>query len=140
MGVTSDGVYQLDGNGAVGYYIHTGSQIGVLLEVKTGSADTPAKPEFKTLLRDLAMQIAAASPQFVGKDSVAPGVLGCRRGAPGPQADEPLARQVGGMEMQGSLALHSRSRRRGVFVLFRKVISQYGENLVQQVGLLDRLH
>src|SRR5947209_6588562 len=68
-------VYEMSGNGAIGNYIHTGGQIGVLLEAHTGSPDTPGKAEFKTLLRDLAMQIAAASPQFVGKDSVSADVL-----------------------------------------------------------------
>ena len=68
-------IYEIDGNGTVGQYIHTGGQIGVLLEVKTGSADTAAKDEFKTLVRDLAMQVAAASPQFVSKEAVSGDVL-----------------------------------------------------------------
>jgi elongation factor Ts len=62
--------YEAAENGTVGYYIHTGSQIGVLLEVNSGAAATPGKEEFKTLLRDVAMQIAAAHPQFVNREQV----------------------------------------------------------------------
>ncbi|MBV8829948.1 MAG: elongation factor Ts [Acidobacteriaceae bacterium] len=63
-------LYDLNGNGAVGNYVHTGSQIGVLLEVHTDKQEITAKDEFKTLVRDIAMQIAAASPQFVSKENV----------------------------------------------------------------------
>jgi elongation factor Ts len=62
--------YELEGEGLVGHYIHTGAQIGVLLEIRTKSAATVDKDEFKTLARDLAMQIAAANPQFVNKEDV----------------------------------------------------------------------
>jgi elongation factor Ts len=63
-------IYELEGNGLVGHYIHTGAQIGVLLEIHTKSPATVDKDEFKTLARDLAMQIAAANPQFVSKENV----------------------------------------------------------------------
>lgn len=63
-------IYELKGEGLVGHYIHTGAQIGVLLEIHTKSAATVEKGEFKTLARDLAMQIAAANPQFVSKEDV----------------------------------------------------------------------
>ena len=75
MNVSRFVVYEVNGTGAVGQYIHTGGQIGVLLEVGTSSAETSQKEEFKTLIRDLAMQVAAASPQFVGKENVAADVL-----------------------------------------------------------------
>lgn len=68
-------LYQVKGNGAVGTYIHTGSQIGVLLEVNTASPNVIHKDEFKTLVRDIAMQIAAANPQFVSKENVPADVL-----------------------------------------------------------------
>lgn len=68
-------LYEVNGNGVVGTYIHTGSQIGVLLEVNTTSDDFVVKDEFKTLVRDIAMQIAAANPQFVSKENVPAEVL-----------------------------------------------------------------
>jgi elongation factor Ts len=68
-------VFEVNGNGVVGNYIHTGGQIGVLLEVNTLSDDVTHKPEFPTLVRDIAMQIAAAAPQCVSKEEVAKDIL-----------------------------------------------------------------
>jgi len=68
-------LYEVNGNGIVGNYIHTGSQIGVLLEVHTGSAETTRKEEFQRLVHDIAMQVAAANPQFVGKGDVSEAAL-----------------------------------------------------------------
>jgi elongation factor Ts len=63
-------MYEADGNGVIGSYIHTGAQIGVLLEMKLKSEANAAKEDFRILLRDLAMQIAAAHPQYVNKEAV----------------------------------------------------------------------
>jgi elongation factor Ts len=68
-------VFEVNGKGVIGNYIHTGGQIGVLLEVNTASDEVTQKPEFRTLVRDIAMQIAAAAPQCVGKEDVAKDVL-----------------------------------------------------------------
>ncbi|HMJ60424.1 MAG TPA: translation elongation factor Ts, partial [Bryobacteraceae bacterium] len=62
--------YEAAGNGVVGHYIHTGAQIGVLLEVNPGANGTAGRDEFKTLVRDIAMQVAAAHPQFVNREQV----------------------------------------------------------------------
>lgn len=50
-------------------YIHGGGRIGVLVNFDT-SAEIAAKPEFKELAKDVAMQIAAANPSFLDRDSV----------------------------------------------------------------------
>jgi elongation factor Ts len=63
-------VYEAAADGIVGHYIHTGSQIGVLLEVSGAAAGVSGRAEFKTLVHDLALQIAAAHPLFVSKDQV----------------------------------------------------------------------
>ncbi|MGI8962219.1 MAG: translation elongation factor Ts [Bryobacteraceae bacterium] len=68
-------VFQVNGSGVIGNYIHTGGQIGVLLEVDTSTHDVTQKPEFSTLVRDIAMQIAAAAPQCVSKEDVAKDLL-----------------------------------------------------------------
>jgi len=68
-------IYQANGNGVIGEYIHHGAQIGVLLEVSTHSPSTAGKPEFQTLVHDVAMQVAAVPAQYVGKDSVPEDVL-----------------------------------------------------------------
>ena len=72
-------LYDADSAGVVGSYIHTGAQIGVLLEMKLNSEASASKEEFKILLRDLAMQIAAANPQYVNKDAVPQDVLAKER-------------------------------------------------------------
>lgn len=68
-------LYEVKGSGSVGHYIHAGSQIGVLLEAHTGKSETASKEEFRKLAHDVAMQVAAASPQFVSREDVAPDVL-----------------------------------------------------------------
>jgi elongation factor Ts len=45
--------------GVVDCYIHTGGRVGVLLELGTDSAAVAGNDEFKTLARNLAMQVAA---------------------------------------------------------------------------------
>jgi elongation factor Ts len=72
-------IYDLNGNGAIGSYVHAGSQIGVLLEAETGNPETTQKEDFKILTRDLAMQIAAAHPQYVRKEDVPEDILGKER-------------------------------------------------------------
>jgi elongation factor Ts len=68
-------VFEVNGKGVVGTYVHTGGQIGVLLEVNTTSDDVTQKPEFSILVRDIAMQIAAAAPQYVTKEDVPKDIL-----------------------------------------------------------------
>jgi elongation factor Ts len=62
-------VYEVNGTGVVGSYVHTGSQIGVLLEVHAPQPVT-GKEEFRTLVHDIAMQITAAHPQCVSRENV----------------------------------------------------------------------
>jgi elongation factor Ts len=56
--------------GMVSSYIHPGSQIGVLVEVNCESDFVARTDDFQGLVRDLAMQIAAADPQFIRKEDV----------------------------------------------------------------------
>ncbi len=72
-------LYEIDGQGWIGSYIHTGSQIGVLLQLKFESADTGHNAEFQALVRDIAMQVAAIPSQFVSRDEVSPDVLSKER-------------------------------------------------------------
>ncbi|HOP39866.1 MAG TPA: translation elongation factor Ts [Geobacteraceae bacterium] len=56
--------------GAVGSYIHAGGKIGVLVEVNC-ETDFVAKNEaFQAFVKDIAMHIAAAAPQFVKREEV----------------------------------------------------------------------
>lgn len=58
-----------EGNGVVGSYIHAGGKIGVLVEAK-GSVAGEGASEVEGLLRDVAMQVAAASPRFATRSDV----------------------------------------------------------------------
>jgi len=53
--------------GVVSTYIHGGGRIGVMVKFETGVGD---KAEFQTFAKDVAMQIAAAGPLFLNKESV----------------------------------------------------------------------
>lgn len=68
-------VLRVDGNGVVASYIHTGGKVGVLIEVATGKAETAGADAFKQLVRDLTLQVAAASPHVVSREFVSGDVI-----------------------------------------------------------------
>jgi len=56
--------------GVVTSYIHGGGRIGVLLELNCETDFVAKNEEFKQLAHDLAMQIAAANPEFVRREEI----------------------------------------------------------------------
>ena len=56
--------------GAVGSYIHMGGRIGVLVEINCETDFVAKTDQFQQLVRDVAMQIAAANPLYVRRDEV----------------------------------------------------------------------
>jgi elongation factor Ts len=65
--------------GLVGSYIHAGGKIGVLIEVNCETDFVARTPQFQNLVKDLAMQVAAASPRFVRREEVAADVMQAER-------------------------------------------------------------
>ncbi|MGD1095379.1 MAG: translation elongation factor Ts [Bryobacteraceae bacterium] len=61
--------------GVIGTYIHPGAQLGVMLEVNCESDFVARTEDFQSLVHDLAMQIAAADPQFLRKEDVTPSAM-----------------------------------------------------------------
>jgi elongation factor Ts len=61
--------------GVIASYIHPGAQLGVLVEVNCESDFVARTDDFQNLVHDVAMQIAAADPQFIRKEDVTPAVL-----------------------------------------------------------------
>ena len=61
--------------GLVGSYIHMGGKIGVLVEVNCESDFVARTDDFQNLAREIAMHIAAASPQYVRREDVPADVL-----------------------------------------------------------------
>src|SRR5271166_5455664 len=56
--------------GSVASYIHAGGKIGVLVEVNCESDFVARTDDFKTLVHDIAMHIAASDPKFIRKEDV----------------------------------------------------------------------
>ncbi len=63
------------GHGMVAAYIHTGAKVGVLVEVGAGKDSTVANDEFKQLVKDITLQIAAAHPMTVSRTEIAADML-----------------------------------------------------------------
>jgi len=61
--------------GLIGSYIHMGGKIGVLVEVNCESDFVARTEDFQSLAREVAMHVAAASPQYVRREDVPPDVL-----------------------------------------------------------------
>ncbi|MQA28592.1 MAG: translation elongation factor Ts [Luteitalea sp.] len=63
------------GQGYIGQYIHTGGKIGVQVELGGVTPAIIPREELATLVKELAMQIAAASPAHVSRAAVPPEAL-----------------------------------------------------------------
>ena len=56
--------------GLIGTYVHPGGQLGVLVEVNCESDFVARTDDFQELVKDLAMQIAAADPKYLRREDV----------------------------------------------------------------------
>lgn len=56
--------------GLVESYIHHGGQVGVLVELDTETDFVARTEEFKTLAREIAMQVAATNPRYISVDEI----------------------------------------------------------------------
>ena len=70
---------EVAGSGLVAAYIHTGAKVGVLVEVAASKPETTSKEEFKQLVKDITLQIAAGFPQVVSRENVSPEVVAKER-------------------------------------------------------------
>ena len=64
--------------GLIGTYLHAGGRIGVLVEVNCETDFVAKTPDFQGLVKDLAMQVAAASPalpRYVRREEVPADVI-----------------------------------------------------------------
>lgn len=61
--------------GMIGSYIHTGSKIGVLVEINC-ETDFVAKTQvFKGFVKDITLQIASANPLYISRDEIPPEII-----------------------------------------------------------------
>jgi len=70
---------EVSGNGMVAAYIHTGAKVGVLVEVGAEKEATVAADDFKQLVKDITLQIAAGHPFVVSREEVPADVLAKER-------------------------------------------------------------
>jgi elongation factor Ts len=66
---------RFSGQGHVGQYIHMGGKLGVQVEFGGVTASVKDREEFKTLVKEIAMHIAAAGPTYVSRSAVPADVL-----------------------------------------------------------------
>jgi elongation factor Ts len=61
--------------GSIGAYIHAGGKLGVLVEINCESDFVAKTPEFQTLVKEIAMQIAAQNPRCIHREQLAPEII-----------------------------------------------------------------
>jgi elongation factor Ts len=67
-------------DGTIGSYIHAGGKIGVLLEVNCETDFVARTDDFRNLVKELALQVAAANPRVVRREEIPADVLETERG------------------------------------------------------------
>jgi len=63
------------GTGLIAAYIHHGAKIGVLVEVTAGQETTLSNETFLQFVKDITLQVAAASPIAVSREDIDPAVV-----------------------------------------------------------------
>jgi elongation factor Ts len=61
---------RISAEGMIGHYIHMGGKIGVLVEVNCETDFAARSADFQTLVKDVAMHIAAMNPRYVRREEV----------------------------------------------------------------------
>jgi elongation factor Ts len=73
--MTVSRVVRYAGKGYVGQYIHLGGKLGVMVELAGVTPEIARREEFQTLVKEVAMQIAAANPVYATREAVPADVL-----------------------------------------------------------------
>ena len=66
--------------GLIGSYLHMGGRIGVLVELNCESDFVARTEDFQNLLKEIALQVAAANPQYARREDVPADILERERG------------------------------------------------------------
>ncbi|MCW1916366.1 translation elongation factor Ts [Luteolibacter sp. GHJ8] len=67
--------FDLQDGGAIAQYIHMGGKVGVLLEVSASNGETASKEEFRDLVKDITLHIAAAAPKGLSRDEITADII-----------------------------------------------------------------
>jgi len=128
--------------GLVDAYIHAGGRIGALVEVNTETDFVARTEEFRTLVREIAMQVAARDPRWVSREDVPEDVLESERKIAAEKARaDGKPEQVIDRIVDGQLAAfykeyvlleqdYIREPKRAVGDLVSEVAAKVGENVV----------
>ncbi len=129
------------GEGLIGSYIHLGGKIGVLVELNCESDFVARTDDFQTLLKEIGLQIAAASPTYVKRDDVPADVLDRERsifraqmensGKPPQVIDKIIEGKLGAFYEQVCLVDQAsiRDPKTTVGQLIQATIAKLGENI-----------
>src|SRR5579871_3297483 len=83
---------KLASEGSIGSYIHAGGKLGVLVEVNCETDFVAKTPEFQALVKEIAMQVAAANPRCVAREQLPAEIIAQEREIYAAQsADKPAA-------------------------------------------------
>lgn len=129
-------------DGLVTSYIHAGGRIGVLVEVNCETDFVARTDEFKNLVSNIAMQIAAMAPRYVRREDVPESVLAHEREVFRAQAlEEGKPAQVVDRIIEGRLEkflqeaclleqAFIRDDERTIDTIVKDIITKTGENVV----------
>jgi elongation factor Ts len=67
--------HRVAADGLIGSYIHAGGKLGVLVEVNCETDFAAGTADFKELVKDICMQVAAAEPRYVTRDEIPQDVI-----------------------------------------------------------------
>jgi elongation factor Ts len=127
--------------GLIGSYIHMGGKIGVLVELNCESDFVARTEDFQNLLKEIALQVAAASPQYVRREDVPADVLDRERsiyraqmensGKPPAVVDKIVEGKLGSFYEQACLVDQPsiRDPKMTVNQLLQAAVAKLGENI-----------
>ncbi|HNV04169.1 MAG TPA: translation elongation factor Ts [Vicinamibacterales bacterium] len=127
--------------GLVGSYIHMGGKIGVLVEVNCESDFVARTEGFQTLVKEVAMHIAAADPKYLRREDVPAEVLDGERaiyraqfegsGKPAAVVDKIVEGKLGAFFSQAVLLDQPSVRDQAITVgeMVKQAIAKTGENI-----------
>ena len=129
------------GEGQIGAYIHTGGKVGVLVEVNCESDFVARTDDFQNLMKEIALQVAAAMPTYARREDVPADVLERERsiyraqmehsGKPAPVIDKIIEGKLGSFYEQTVLVDQPsiRDPKMTVGQLIQAAIAKLGENI-----------
>jgi elongation factor Ts len=127
--------------GLIGSYIHMGGKIGVLVELNCESDFVARTDDFQNLLREIALQVAAANPQYVSRDQVPADIIEREKsvyraqmensGKPAPVIEKIIEGKLGSFFEQVCLVDQPsiREQKLTVGAMLQAAIAKLGENI-----------